>query len=556
MNVTDKIKSLSLEERAGQLVMSSFSGQWEVPENTLNLLEQGAIGSILYFSGCNVVDSIQLRDLTIKVLNAAKKSKAKIKPFIAIDQEGGQLAPITKEFAIGPGNMALGAIRENGIVSAYKMGKSTGEELASIGINTCFAPVVDLCFEEGLPVKDNRYFGSNPKQTAALAAAFTKGLQEAGIIACAKHFPGQRNVDIDSHFELDVVPHSFEQLSSREWIPFKKTIEADIGMMMTLHASFPKLDPSNTPATLSPVILQEYLRKELEFKGLIVTDDIQMKPIKDKYGIQGALIKAINAGVNQIIVSGGVDNANIIIADAVRSGDISEETLNAACEKVLEYKEKYHISFEEKHFSETAVGSPVKKEHMDSIQEAADSSITLIKNQEQLLPFGTKNTKKRLAILRPTYGRLMMSDNTNFYTHTFKDIFSQYFDNVSEYVYGLDPSDVEILGACDWAFMADYVIICTYNAYQHEKQIKLFNACYEYSGKEKTVAVALRSPEDLNAIPEEVKTLLLTYGVAECSIHALAKTIGGINTPSGILPVGVGMKTTTPYPAGTGLSHF
>ena len=560
MSIRSIVADMSLEERAGQLVMSSFTSRTDVPAETVELLKSGSAGSILYFSGCNIVDGLQLRALTEKVQALSRSSKSGIPSFIAVDQEGGQLAPITSGVSIGPGNMALAAIRNNGTDYAYKLGNITGRELKAIGIDVCFAPVVDLCYEEGLPVKDNRYFGSDPVKAGELAAAFTKGLQNAGVMACAKHFPGQRNVDIDSHFELDTVPYTFDELMGRQWIPFKAAIDAGVSMMMTLHASFPELDKSGTPATLSEIILKEYLRGKLGFNGLIVTDDIQMKPIKDKYGIDGALVKAVDAGVNQIIVSGGVWEANKYIADAVRKGELAEDKLNEACAKVLEFKEKYvqkSVPTERK-----AKSLLVTKQNLKEVKDAANASITVIRNNNGMMPLTKKKViaasstggKPRLAILRPTNARLMMSDNTNFYTHSFKEIFQEVYGkevSVCEYIYGLDPDPTEILAASDWAFMADYVVLCTYNSYQHPAQQKLFEACYAFTQDKKMVTVVLRSPHDLTVIPEKAPAVLLTYGVAECSVRALAETLAGLNTPNGILPVGIG-----DFPRGTGKEGF
>ncbi|HPM06947.1 MAG TPA: glycoside hydrolase family 3 C-terminal domain-containing protein, partial [Treponemataceae bacterium] len=233
-----------------------------------------------------------------------------------------------------------------------------------------------------------------------------------------------------------------------------------------------------------------------------------------------------------------VYDAHIQIADAVRKGELSEETLNAACLRVLEYKAKYvstNLLSEKK-----AAKIVASKAHTKAIQDAADASITLLRNKSNLLPLRKIDPKARIAIVRPSFGRLMMSDNTNFYVHNMKEIFSQYFDNVSEYVFGLNPSDPEILGATDWAFMADYIVLCTYNAYQYPKQLELIQKCFSYAKNEKTILTVLRSPQDLVVIDDEIDTVLATYGVAECSIHALARTIAGINTPSGALPVGVG----------------
>ena len=530
---------MTLEEKAGQLVMSSFVDRFEVPADMDELLEKGAVGSILYFSGCNIIDPLQLRALTEKVQASARKNRFGIPVFVAVDQEGGQLAPITKGVSVGPGNMALAAIRDEAEAgqAAYDNGRITGVELAAIGITTCFAPVVDLCYEEGLPVKDNRYFGSDPVRAGKLAAAFIRGLNSAGVMSCAKHFPGQRNVDIDSHFELDVIPYSVDDMLKREWIPFKAAIDADVSMMMTLHAGFTAIDPTNTPATLSKPIIEGMLKGTLGYKGLVISDDIQMKPIRDAYGIEGALVKCIAAGVDIIIISGGVSEANRYIADGVRGGKLSEARLDEAVRKVLEYKRK---------FIPAAVPAPsavkracATKKNLALIQQSADKSVTLLRNRAGLLPLGKIPRNARVSIIRPTMGRLMMSDNTNFYPFDFKDVFSRYFDDVYEYVVGLQPNETEFLGASDWAFMTDYVIFCTYNAYKWPEQLKLLEACRKFADAKKLIVVALRSPADLAVIPADVDTVVATWGVAECSLHALAKTLRGDNVPAGMLPVGV-----------------
>lgn len=552
-NIDQILSEMTLEEKAGQLIMSSFVDRYEVPADMDALLRSGAVGSVLYFSGCNVIDPVQLRDLTEKVQESARANRFGIPAFVAIDQEGGQLAPITQGVSIGPGNMALAAIRDDAAAekAAYDNGFVTGEELAAIGITTCFAPVVDLCYEEGLPVKDNRYFGSDPVRAGKLAAAFIRGLNSAGVMSCAKHFPGQRNVDIDSHFELDVIPYSVDDMMKREWIPFKAAIDAGVSMMMTLHAGFTAIDPTNTPATLSKPILEGMLKGTLGYTGLVVSDDIQMKPIKDKYGIEGALVKCVAAGVDVVIVSGGVNEANKYIANGVRSGELSEARLNEAVRKVLEYKQ---TSVKDRIPSAGTVNRVcASRKNLALVQKSADKSITLLRNGANLLPLGNIPKNARLSIIRPTMGRLMMSDNTNFYPFDFKDVFSNYFDNVYEYTVGLQPNETEILGASDWAFMTEYVVFCTYNAYKWPEQLKLLDAVKAYAGEKKLIVVALRSPADLAVIPVDIKTVLATYGVAEPSLHALARTLLGDVTPDGIVPVGVGNGSV---PRGSGLSGW
>ncbi len=553
MDIDEILSGMTLEEKAGQLVMSSFVDRYEVPADMDGLLKSGAVGSILYFSGCNVIDPAQLRDLTEKVQASARANRFGIPAFVAIDQEGGQLAPITQGVSIGPGNMALAAIRDEAEAekAAFDNGRVTGEELAAIGITTCFAPVVDLCYEEGLPVKDNRYFGSDPARAGKLAAAFIRGLDSAGVMSCAKHFPGQRNVDIDSHFELDVIPYSVDDMMKREWIPFKSAIDAGVSMMMTLHAGFTAIDPTNTPATLSKPILEGMLKGTLGYRGLVVSDDIQMKPIKDKYGIEGALVKCIAAGVDIVIVSGGVNEANRYIAEGVRKGELTETRLDEAVRKVLEYKK---ASVKDRVPPARAVRKTcASRKNLEAVQKSADRSITLVRNDAGLLPLRSVPKNARVSIIRPSMGRLMMSDNTNFYPFDFKDAFADHFDDVYEYTVGLQPNETEFLGAADWAFMTEYVIFCTYNAYMWPEQLKLLEAVRAFATDKKLIVVALRSPADLAVIPADVKTLIATYGVAETSLRALARTIRGDVTPTGILPVGVGEGAV---PRGTGLKGW
>jgi beta-N-acetylhexosaminidase len=564
MDVKKTLEAMSLEERAGQLVMEDFVGRREIPGDAVEALASGAVGSILYFSGCNVVDGVQLRSLTELVQKAARSSRSAVPAFVAIDQEGGQLAAIAKGVTIHPGNMGLGAVRNaaggyaEGERAAFNMGRITGEELAAIGVTSCFAPVVDLCHEEGLPVKDNRYFGSDPVQAAALGAAFARGVQTAGVMACAKHFPGQRNVDIDSHFELDSVPWDEARVMAREWLPFRSAIAADLAMAMTLHAAFPLLDPSGLPATLSRAILGGYLRNKLGFKGLVVSDDIQMKPIKDKYGIDGALVECIGAGVDIVIVSGGVREANKIIADAVRKGRLPEERLNEAAAAVLAAKAKWIP--DRFPSAEKARSTLLSAEHVAKLRDVADKSIALLKNDAGVLPKTGLPAYARTVIIRPTFGRLMMSDNTNFYTYSVRDVFAEYFPNVSEYVVGLEPTDTEILGAMDWGFMADFVVFCTYNAYQFRNQLKLLDGVLKYTGDAKIAVAALRSPQDLVELGPKVKTLAASFGVAECSMRSLARVLAGAVEPSGVLPVGVGHTAASgdgaAFPRGAGLVGF
>ncbi|MBN1412072.1 MAG: hypothetical protein JW969_14610 [Spirochaetales bacterium] len=535
-NLKNILEKMTLEEKAGQMLMENFVGRYEVPQETLENIQNGRFGSILYFSGCNVVDSFQLKDLTSKIQAAARKSRLSMPLLVAIDQEGGQLAPITKNISIHPGNMAIAAIPKNNEEYAYKMGEITGSELKTIGINANLAPVVDISHVNGTPIKDNRYFGDNPDKVAALGAAFIKGNQSQGVMACAKHFPGQRNVEVDSHDKLDVIPYDYDRLMKVELLPFKKAVDAGVEMIMTLHAAYTALDPANTPATLSTPIITGVLRKTLGYDNIVISDDLKMKPIMDVYGFEKALIMAVNAGVDLVVISFSSMPAYEIIVDAVKKGHISEDRLNESVMRILRAKKKY-ATFDVDNRKKT-MRILARKESKKAIEEVANKSITLVKNEANVLPLKTKKTT-RIAIIRPMYGRLVMSDNTNFFMHNFADSFRKYHENVAEYVTGLQPNSVERLGLSDWAYICDYTIFCTYNAYQFEEQMAALEEARKLTQDDRIILVALRSPNDLKIYPKEIPTVITTYGVTKASIDALARLCLGKIKAEGKLVVPV-----------------
>ncbi|MBD2615071.1 MAG: beta-N-acetylhexosaminidase [Nostoc sp. ZfuVER08] len=254
--------------------------------------------------------------------------------FVTLDHEGGRVVRTPPPITRFPQALLLRS-------HAYEVAKATAVELKSLGINLSWAPVADIFSQPNNPVIGSRAFGSNPETAAQGARDYYLGLRDSGIIGCAKHFPGHGDTSQDSHVELPVLNLTLEELRLRELIPFKTLIEVQIPLVMTVHILFPKIDP-DVPATLSQPILNNILREELGFKGVVVSDDLDMKAISDMFIQAGTVARSLNAGCDLFIVSRNINSSSIErtyriaedFADSLSNGSLEESVVEAARERI------------------------------------------------------------------------------------------------------------------------------------------------------------------------------------------------------------------------------
>ncbi|WP_392531456.1 glycoside hydrolase family 3 N-terminal domain-containing protein [Nostoc sp. C117] len=254
--------------------------------------------------------------------------------FMTLDHEGGRVVRTPLPITRFPHAFLLRS-------HAREVAKATALELKSLGINISWAPVADIFSHPNNPVIGSRAFGSTPETAAQGAHDYYLGLQESGIIGCAKHFPGHGDTSQDSHVELPILNLTLEELRLRELIPFKALIEVQIPLIMTVHILFPKIDP-DVPGTLSQVILKTLLRDELGFKGVVVSDDLDMKAISDMFMKAGTVARSFNAGCDLFIVSRNINSSSIErtyriaedFADSLSNGSLNEAVLEAAKERI------------------------------------------------------------------------------------------------------------------------------------------------------------------------------------------------------------------------------
>lgn len=293
-------KAMSDREALGQVLMFGYPGK--TPEKELlRWIGQEGLGGVKVF-GWNANDLSVLAETVGSYQSEAITSRFGIPLLIATDQEGGWVRHVKGSTSITPGNMALGADRLP--IDAWKTGSILGRELAAVGINMNFAPSVDIFINPKADVIGSRAFMSNPQWTAILGLAFSRGLEEEGIISVAKHFPGHGDTQDDSHGTLPKIYADLETLKNRELIPYKTMIAAGIPAIMVGHLALPAVTGNETPSTLSYLISTKLLRNELGFEGVVITDDIFMRGARNgSTPIAEICYRAIMAGADILLAS-------------------------------------------------------------------------------------------------------------------------------------------------------------------------------------------------------------------------------------------------------------
>lgn len=362
---------MTLREKIGQLFMLGFHGT-EFSKDLRELFKTYHPGGVILFSR-NLEDPEQAAHLT----NALQKLAPKMPLFVSIDQEGGRVARLPKGFTVFPGQSALGQAGATDL--AYAFAEATAKELRAIGVNMNLTPVLDVNTNPHNPIIRDRSFGSDPEQVETLGLAVIAGLQDNGVVACGKHFPGHGDTAADSHKELPTVAHGIDRLRTVELRPFVHCFQNGLAAVMTAHVRYPAWDQEH-PATVSPAILTDLLRTQLRYKGLVLTDDLEMHAILDHYGIEEAAIRALLAGADILLICKDHDrqvSAMEAVYQAVKGGDVTEFQFEHAVLRVLEAKERYLLPYtpaDPKHAAER-VGTKQHREVAHAIRDAAEAAV-------------------------------------------------------------------------------------------------------------------------------------------------------------------------------------
>ena len=333
------VQSMSLDQKLGQMVIVEFYGS--TLNSDLNQMIQGNRVSGVLIENKN--GNAQTRSQLIS-LNQAMQKAAAIPLFISTDFEGGYVNELRLITGERSSEQTIGATGDPNV--AYNAGHSAAADLAALGLNVNFMPIVDVLTNPNNPGLPMRTFGSDPTLVTNMGRAYLKGLTDGGIIGCLKHFPGLGSASIDPHQSLPTMNRSLATLNAVDLVPYRTLIdEGIVPMVMVTHILNPQLDP-NLPTSLSPNVVTGILRKQLNFKGVIISDTLWMGGISNTYSLAQAAVLAVKAGTDLLLGPRGLaDTQNMIygLHQAVMSGQISQSQIDASVARILEMKLHYKI---------------------------------------------------------------------------------------------------------------------------------------------------------------------------------------------------------------------
>ena len=286
----------TLRREIGQLLIAGFNGH-QLPVELKAIVREFGLGGVILFAR-NIADSEQVAELCAE----ASRLTPDLPLWVSVDQEGGRVARLKRPFTEWPPMATLG--RSGDTALAERFARALASELKAVGFTLDYAPVLDVHTNADNPVIGDRALADRAEDVARLGGAIIRVLQQEGIAACGKHFPGHGDTSTDSHHELPLVEHPIERLRSVELLPFRAAIEARVATIMTAHVFMPALDDAR-PATLSRRIVTELLREELRYDGVILSDDLEMKAIANQYTVPDAAVMAIDAGCDGMLICSG-----------------------------------------------------------------------------------------------------------------------------------------------------------------------------------------------------------------------------------------------------------
>lgn len=516
------INHMTLEEKIGQLFMFGFDAL-EINDHALNLIKNYKVGNVILFAR-NVETPEQVFKLNQSLQKLALEEIG-IPLFISIDQEGGMVTRINNGATFFPGAMTMAATGDSN--NAYLSGKYMGMELISLGINMNYAPVLDVNNNPKNPVIGVRSFSDNPDTVAEFGTAFIKGMQE-NVIATGKHFPGHGDTHVDSHLALPMVPYGMDRLNKIELVPFKRAIQEGIKAIMTAHINFPALTENGLPTTLSKRCMTGFLREELGYEGLIVTDCMQMKAIQDNYTTVGASLTAIQAGANILCIchseelqSGAVKH----IKESVLNHKLSMDTINERVSRVLKFKEEL------KPLDLNTTYASVKE--IVENKKTKEFSYNVVKNALTLVKGNALKLQKNALFIGVLPVATTIADESDGQHSIIKQIKKE-LPSLSTMTLPIQPTQENINEILKTASQYNQVVLCTYNANIYQSQIDLINKLSEM--KLDLHVISMRNPYDLH-YAKHIENYVCIYEYTPNSVRVLLEYLRGELVPKGTIPI-------------------
>lgn len=530
--VDSVMQTLSPRERIAQLFMlPAYSNKDEKHvQEVLDLIKNQKIGGVILMQGDP--------EAQLKIMNRLQQA-SKVPLIGAIDAEWG-LGMRLQNTINFPYQMALGAIQGEDLI--YDMGVEIAREIKRSGLHINFAPVVDVNNNPNNPVINYRSFGEDKRNVVKKSLAYMKGMQDQHLLTTAKHFPGHGDTDTDSHLALPIINHSLKRLDSIEIFPFKELIDAGIGGVMVAHLDIPALDSTDTPSTLSKPIITGILKEKLGFKGLIVTDAMNMKGVTE--GNEPGVVdkEAVLAGNDLIEFTEDVPRAIEEIQKAIKQGLITQKDIDEKCRKILAVKQWCGLD-KYKELSPKNIDKELNTPQAKLLKrKLAEASMTVLTNSNDILPLLRLDTLKIASISIGDNIKTEFQENLDLYTNVVDFQLSREANQneINELKAGLQDYNLLIVGLHDFSIRPG-------NTLKLSDEVKSFIS--EIAVNRKTVFSIFKNPYVLNKIEniEKATAIVETYQDSPLTEELAAQLIFGGIDAHGKLPVSIGDKFSSGF---------
>ena len=567
--VEETLRGLSLEDKVGQMLLVrcyADYGSFEASDYKIlqNGLQKDHIGSVILSEHLNAQGLVRVDPVVLARVANQLQSDSQLPLLVAADLERG-VASRLKDVPDFPWPMAFGAVGD--LTRVERFGAITARSARAVGIQWALAPVADVNSNPANPVINDRSFGEDPEQVGAMVAAFIRGAHENGLLVTAKHFPGYGNSSIDSHQAVASIDATLDHLQTVEFPPFRKAIESGVDAILLVHARVPALDPAPGKITTnSTKIVDEVLKGQFGFHGVVLTDALEMRGLTELYDprkgnpMAQAAVEAVKAGCDVIMVPIYFDSAFQAIIDAVGSGQISESRIDESVRKVLVMKASVGLNRMRLVNLDQAAALTEKTEDLEFAQHVADEAVTLVRHNGRMLPLqetpasvGEDATSAGESLTKPDLVTIVLGqtlEGTN--GHEFeKNVRSRHPGTQTLHYDNRSPLNLttEILSAVN---NAQSVVVAAYVGHTQVRNVIVdgkTSTSYGLSGPsgqllqhilavapEKTIVVAFGSPYLIESFPD-IQNYICTYAMASTSEISAVKALFGEVQNHAKLPV-------------------
>ncbi len=516
------MRKLSLREKAGQMFMIGFHGK-ELPGEVRSFINEANIGFVVIFAR-NVKSPSQVVELTNDI-----HSLGKVPPMIFADQEGGLVCQFGELAATFTSPMGLAATGQPSM--AKIAGAGIARDMALLGVDGVIAPVVDVNRKPSNPIIGVRAFSDEPGTVIRFARRFLDGVKKTGIAPVLKHYPGHGGTSLDSHLALPSVDESEEFFRGIDLRPFS-SLGREADFMMSAHVVFPAVDPSGLPATFSRRIMGKLLREEISFEGVMITDCLEMRAVRENFSPEEMVKFAIEAGADVLLASHSLEfqrELYNILLNLVKEGKIAEERINLSVARILRAKEKYGLL--SRRVKDPLEAEENLRQHREKEYEVCASSIALLRNRAGAIPVPQN---RRVGIIEWAKAPSTVPISEAKRKSYLQGRAGEYFEKAEVLILPLKEPDFGKIK--DFVASHDELLLAPYSRTPEAERLQGEVISEILKMKEDAIVCSLANPYDIRWFPE-VKTYMAVFSFRDCSVKALFDVLTGRRKATGLLPV-------------------